>query len=51
MYAWVWRHVPGPWPARLLVFFVLVAVIAYTLFVWGFPWAEDAFNVNDVTVG
>jgi hypothetical protein len=51
MYAWVWRHLPGPWPVRVLIAIVLVAAIAVALFLWGFPWIEQTFGLNDVTVG
>ena len=51
MYSWVWRHLPGPWPVRLLIFMVMLAAIVFALFMWAFPWAEDALNITDVTVG
>ncbi|WP_199701483.1 hypothetical protein [Jiangella rhizosphaerae] len=51
MYAWIWRHLPGPWPVRLLIYLILIAAIIYALFIWVFPWAEDAFNISEVTVG
>lgn len=51
MYAWVWQHLPGPWPVRLVVFLAMIAAVVAALFVWVFPWAEEAFNINDVTVG
>ncbi|NEE03592.1 hypothetical protein [Phytoactinopolyspora halotolerans] len=51
MYAAIWRVLPGPWPIRLLLYLALVAAIVYALFMWVFPWAEEAFNINDVTVG
>jgi hypothetical protein len=51
MYAWVWRHLPGPWPVRTLIAIVLAAAIVVALFLWGFPWPEETFGLNDVTVG
>jgi hypothetical protein len=51
MYAWVWRHLPGPWPARLTVALLLVAVVVTALFLWGFSWLEETFGINQVTVG
>src|SRR5690606_30793513 len=51
MYAWVWRHLPGPWPVRAFIALVLVAAIVVVLFRWGFPWLEQTFGLNDVTVG
>lgn len=51
MYAWVWRHLPGPLPVRLLVVLALCTAVAYGLFMWIFPWADDVLNISDVTVG
>lgn len=51
MYAWVWRRLPGPLPVRALAALVLVAAIVLALFLWGFPWFEETFGLNDVTVG
>ena len=51
MYAWVWRHLPGPWPVRTPFAIVLVTAIIVALFLWGFPWMEQTFGLNDVTVG
>ena len=45
MYAWIWRHLPGPWPVRLVISLVIVAAI-----IWVFPWVETTFNINDITV-
>lgn len=51
MYAWVWRHLPGPWPVRALIALVTTAVIVIVLMLWGFPWFEETFGLNQVTVG
>lgn len=51
MYAWVWQRLPGPWPVRLVIYLALVAAIVFALFVWAFPWAEDALDLGNVTVG
>jgi hypothetical protein len=50
MYAWVWRHLPGPWPVRTLVAVALVAAIVVLLFTMVFPWAEDSLPFLKVTV-
>jgi hypothetical protein len=50
MYAWVWRHLPGPWPVRALIALVMAAAIVAALMLWGFPWFEETFGLNDVTV-
>jgi hypothetical protein len=51
MYAWVWRHLPGPWPVRLVFFLILLAAIVYALFIWVFPWVEATLEISEVTVG
>ncbi|MFW5899104.1 MAG: hypothetical protein ACOCUN_01400 [Jiangellaceae bacterium] len=51
MYAWIWRHLPGPWPVRTFVALALLAAVVAVLFVWGFPWVEETFGLGDVTVG
>jgi hypothetical protein len=50
MYAWVWRHLPGPWPVRTLLALVLVLAVVLVLFTTVFPWAEDALPFLKVTV-
>jgi hypothetical protein len=50
MYAWVWRHLPGPRPVRTLVALALVAAVVVLLFSTVFPWAEDALPFLKVTV-
>lgn len=50
MYAWVWRHLPGPWPLRLVLMLALLAAAVVALFLWGFPWVEQTFGIGDVTV-
>ena len=50
MYVWIWRHLPGPWPAKLLGTLVLLAgAVALLMFVV-FPWAEPRLPFNQVTV-
>ncbi|WP_174257515.1 hypothetical protein [Phytoactinopolyspora alkaliphila] len=51
MYAWVWRRLPGPWPARLAIYLIVVTAIVAGLFFWAFPWVEETFDINRVTVG
>jgi hypothetical protein len=50
MYAWVWRHLPGPWPAKLAISVVTVAVIVAVLFTVVFPWLEPRLPFSNVTV-
>ncbi|ATE51880.1 hypothetical protein [Actinosynnema pretiosum] len=49
MYSWIWRHLPGPLPVRVLEAVVLAAgVVALLMFVV-FPWAEPMLPFNQVT--
>jgi hypothetical protein len=50
MYPWIWRHLPGPLPVRLLLALVLVAGAVLLLFTTVFPWAEQSLPFLDVTV-
>jgi hypothetical protein len=51
MYGWIWRHIPGPMPVRILYATVLVVLVVLLLFTQVFPWAEDSLPFLDVTVG
>lgn len=49
MYAWIWRHLPGPVAVRALAAVLLVlAVVALLLFVV-FPWLDPLLPFNNVT--
>jgi len=50
MYSWIWRHLPGPLPVRLVLSLVLAATVVLLLFTVVFPWAEHALPFIDVTV-
>jgi hypothetical protein len=50
MYVWIWRHLPGTMPLKMLqTLLLLTAVSAVLLFVI-FPWIEPKLPINDVTV-
>ena len=50
IYPWVWRHLPGPWPMRVLLVLVLVVAVVLGLFTTVFPWAEQSLPFLKVTV-
>ena len=50
MYAWIWRHLPGRWPVRLVVASLLVVAVVAVLFTEVFPWAENSLPFLKVTV-
>lgn len=47
MYAWIWRHLPGPLPVRLLEALVLVAAVMAVLLFVVFPWVEPRLPWRD----
>lgn len=51
MYAWIWRHLPGPTPLRALIALALVAALVLVLFTVVFPWAVTWLPGQDVDVG
>ena len=50
MYAWLWRHLPGPVPVRAMLAVGLFLVVVAVLFLWVFPWLEPRLPFTDVTV-
>ena len=50
MYAWLWRHLPGPTPVRALVALAMAVAIVAVLFLYVFPWLEPNLPFTDVTV-
>lgn len=50
MYPWIWRHLPGGLPGKLVGSLVLVAAAVALLFFIVFPWVEPKLPFNDVTV-
>lgn len=47
MYAWIWRHLPGPLPVRLLEALVLIAAVTAVLLFAVFPWVEPHLPWRD----
>lgn len=50
MYVWIWRHLPGPVPVRVLQTMVLLAAAVALLLFVVFPAVEPLLPYNDVTV-
>jgi hypothetical protein len=50
MYTWIWRHLPGNLPLRLLQTLILVAGVCALLLFVVFPWVEPHLPINHVTV-
>ena len=51
MYAWIWRHLPGPTSAKVVEAVVLVLGIVALLMLVVFPWVEPLLPFNQVTTG
>ena len=50
MYTWIWRHLPGNLPLKMLqTLFLIAAVSALLLFVV-FPWLEPKLPISHVTI-
>lgn len=50
MYGWIWRHLPGPFLAKLLQALVLIGIAVWALFEYVFPKAEPLLPFLNVTV-
>jgi hypothetical protein len=50
VYAWIWRHLPGPTAIRVLIVAVAFMALVAVLFTWVFPWLEPRLPFTDVTV-
>ena len=50
MYGWIWRHLPGPTPARAALSLLLVAAVVVVLFGWGFDHLAQYVPFNNGTV-
>lgn len=51
MYAWIFRKLPEPLWARILLALMLIVVAAYVLFEFAFPWAGQYGTWNEPTLG
>jgi len=50
MYVWIWRHIPGGTPGKLIGSLVLfLGAVALLLFIV-FPWVSPKLPFNDVTI-
>ncbi|NLT26823.1 MAG: hypothetical protein GXX90_09300 [Microbacteriaceae bacterium] len=54
MYGALWRVLPGPWPVKLLILLVLIALALWAMVTWLFPWIDtflpDLLPEGDVTI-
>lgn len=50
MYAWIFRHLPGPKWLKVIWSILIIAAIVYGLLEYGFPWVQDTFDLVDNTI-
>ena len=50
MYALLWRHLPGPWPVRVVICLLLAAAVLAACAQWLFPWVASWLPMNDAGV-
>ena len=50
MYAWIFRHLPGPTWFKAIEALALVGVAVWALFTWGYPCAQDFFDLGSAAV-
>lgn len=50
MYAFLWRHLPGPVFLKVFIALAVAAAIVVLLFGWIFPWIEPLMPFSGNTV-
>jgi hypothetical protein len=50
MYAWIWRHLPGPVTIRLVIVAAVLVGVFFLLMDVVFPWVETLMPYGDVAV-
>ena len=50
MYVWIWRHIPGGLPGKLVGTLLLFAGAVALLFFVVFPRVQNSLPFNDVTI-
>ncbi|MFD5278310.1 hypothetical protein ACFWIX_12225 [Pseudarthrobacter sp. NPDC058362] len=51
MYAWIFRHLPGPLWVRIVTSVVLVAAAVVLMVQFLFPWMSEYTSLTDSTIG
>lgn len=50
MYAWLFRHLPGPLAVQILLSLLILAGIVFVLMQFVFPWLSQYSPLNDSTL-
>jgi hypothetical protein len=48
MYAFIWRHLPGPVSIKILISLALIGLVALLLNFVVFPWLDNLLTSSDV---
>ena len=51
MYGWLWRHLPGPAGARVVLLVIAALTVLVVCFLWAFPAVAPLMPFNNTTVG
>ncbi len=51
MFEWIWSHLPGSTPVRIVILLVAVLAIVALLFLVVFPWLTPLLPFTNVTLG
>ena len=51
MYAWIFRHLPGPMWLRIITSLVLIAGALVLMVQYLFPWMAQFTQLTDSTIG
>ena len=51
MYAWIFRHLPGPLWLRITISLALVFIALVLMVQFLFPWMSDLTQFTDSTIG
>lgn len=51
MFEWIWSHLPGSTPVRIVIVLVAVLVIVALLFLVVFPWLTPLLPFTNTTLG
>lgn len=51
MYGWLWRRLPGPRWARVVMLVLAAAIVVLCLLEWVFPWLSQVLELQEQTVG
>ena len=51
MYAWIWRHLPGPTWLRIVLLAAAAIIVVVLLFTVVFPWVTPLLPFSDTTIG